>query len=638
MADAPKILGTDSLRQAYPKLNKSIDNSNEALNKSTTAETNSTAAVNTANAAETKADSVQEQFNQVVIDGDSSVEAAQARVEEDGTANATLKERLDKKEKEFASQLADIAINVKMFGAKGDGSTNDQSAIVAAVNEAYNKGQPLNWPKGTYVSDANIPNFHNVRHTGEGVINRGTDFYAITPKATDTNILYTGYGSLSTNDGLSSSQPRKLSNVRDVLQNLGNKTENGQWRIQFVAGTITDTGLVFNNLPYFSKPLQIWGVWDGTNRLAVWDGINSAAVFAFRADGTNNTLNVEFKDLKFINWKADPSNAGAIVAYFGVNVRTDNVEVKDSTVGIWCRGGWSRHYGDVLDTCVWGYGFQYSHSATIGSSIYPRNTIKNCTKGIMLGRTSVIHADYTDFENNTVDINVHQKSRVACVGSTFKGWKDVSIWLQGDSLLEDDGSTWDAASITDATPIYRFDTGSSVPAVHIGPLPYRVAHYCPSTGYTLTGVTDDTIISEQPGFGSPLRIPKNMLYNNGTLQIQIEARIDMAGSGGTKRVRLSGPGSSASYELGFIDIPAGGGLGTISFEVTFKPNGTALLKIKYESSNASLNVVKFNTVSGTMMNTIRDKTTSVAGWRLYASLANAADSLSLSSLTTTIMG
>jgi lysophospholipase L1-like esterase/outer membrane murein-binding lipoprotein Lpp len=51
-------------------------------------------------------DDLQSQVNQLVVSGDSSVEAAQARVEADGTANATLKARLDKKEAEFESQLA----------------------------------------------------------------------------------------------------------------------------------------------------------------------------------------------------------------------------------------------------------------------------------------------------------------------------------------------------------------------------------------------------------------------------------------------------------------------------------------------------------------------------------------------------
>jgi hypothetical protein len=528
-------------------------------------------------------------------------------------------------------------INIAEYDAVGDGVTSDQTAIVAAIADAKTKGMGLYWGAGTYLSIDNIPDFHNVKHLGEGVIKRGSDLYAITPTLSDTNILYTGFGGLSTNDGLSSSQPRKLSNVVDVLKNLGGKASNGQWRIQFVAGTITDTGLVFNDLPYFSQPLQIWGVWDGTNRLAVWDGVSSSAVYAIRADAKNEALNIEFKDMKFINWSADPSNAGAIVCWYGVNVLTENCEVKDSTVGFWMRGGYSRHYGDVLDNCVWGIGMQYNHSGQIGNSAQ-RVTIKNCDKGLMLGRQSVTHLDYTDLSGNIMDVNAHQKSRFASIGTTFTQWTNFSIWLQGDSIFEDGGSnTWDANSITDATPIFRFDNGSSVPDYYAGPLPYRGEHFVPAAGYTLTGTTTETLLTAQTGFGTPLRMPKNMLYNNGTLQIKIVGRMDMAGTG-TKVIRLTGPSSSVSYELGKITIPAGGGLGELVCEVTFKPNGSAYLKMRYESNNTALNTVAFTTISSTVITVLRDKTQDISNWRIYASLTTAADSLSIYSLTTTITG
>jgi hypothetical protein len=59
-------------------------------------------------------DDLQTQINTLVVSGDSSVEAAQARVEADGTTNATLKARLDKKEAEFESQLAQRANQVDL--------------------------------------------------------------------------------------------------------------------------------------------------------------------------------------------------------------------------------------------------------------------------------------------------------------------------------------------------------------------------------------------------------------------------------------------------------------------------------------------------------------------------------------------
>lgn len=52
-------------------------------------------------------ETIQQQVNQLVIEGDSSVEAAQARVDADGNVFTTLKERLDTKEQSFSAQLAD---------------------------------------------------------------------------------------------------------------------------------------------------------------------------------------------------------------------------------------------------------------------------------------------------------------------------------------------------------------------------------------------------------------------------------------------------------------------------------------------------------------------------------------------------
>ena len=51
MADAPKILDTDYLDEAYPKINQAIDNANEALNKNTETNLKVEEAVNSANKA-----------------------------------------------------------------------------------------------------------------------------------------------------------------------------------------------------------------------------------------------------------------------------------------------------------------------------------------------------------------------------------------------------------------------------------------------------------------------------------------------------------------------------------------------------------------------------------------------------------
>lgn len=101
MADAPKILGTDTLRQAYPKLNMMVD------------------LVNT----------FKEQIDQMVIEGDSSVEAAQARVRDvDGVTETftTLKNRLDN---------SDIKIAQK--ATKGDISVSDINKNLGKLDQSF---------------------------------------------------------------------------------------------------------------------------------------------------------------------------------------------------------------------------------------------------------------------------------------------------------------------------------------------------------------------------------------------------------------------------------------------------------------------------------------------------------------------
>jgi hypothetical protein len=581
------------------------------------------------------------QWNEVMdwVMSDGITETINTKLDEmvaDGTMDDIINHKIFD---ELNKKVDSLTLNVVTFDVVGDGVTDDTANIIKAVQFAFDHKCKLHFPNATYLISGIIPHFHDINTTGEGVLKRGSDAYYITPNVDATNILYTGYGSSTSNDGLSKAYPMSIAQVRTALQNLGEKASKGQWRVQFVEGVTYETGQVFNNMPYFSKPLQVWGYYNGVQHLSVWDGTTSPAVYAFRADANNNTLNVEFKDIFFQNWRLSASNAGAIVAWYGVNVTTENVKVDNAAVGIWCRGGFSKHYGDIINNCRWGYGFQYSHSAQVGASSKTRNKITNCEAGVFVGRVSIAHVDYTDFDLNQCNLQLHQKSRVASVNSFFKGWKDVCTWLQGDSLFENDGSTWDENSITDLTPIYRFNTGSSVPAVHIGELPYRVAHYVSNTGFAVNGGESDILISAQAEFGSPLRIPKNLLYNNASIQITVKCRVDMSGNDGGKTLKLAGA-NATSQVLAQLDIPAGsggGGLGEATFQITFRNGGSALCKASYESNNTSLNTVKFTTIASSTMNAVRDKTTDLTLWRLYGS-AEGTGRMNIFSITTTLTG
>lgn len=98
---------TDTLAQGYPKINAAIEQAEQAFTTADNAMDTANSSIAVSNQALANSQSTQEQLNQVVIEGDSSIEAAQARVNADNTITYdTLKERLDAEHQEVSSQLA----------------------------------------------------------------------------------------------------------------------------------------------------------------------------------------------------------------------------------------------------------------------------------------------------------------------------------------------------------------------------------------------------------------------------------------------------------------------------------------------------------------------------------------------------
>ena len=153
----------------------SVTKSNTAITDSALAKSiaqgidaKATNALNLSESADTLSKSVQEQFNQVVIDGDSSVESAQARVDASGQTNATLKARLDKEHNEVTTQLARI---VTLVGSRVAGELYDNPRIQRAIDSINMGGGEVLIPKGHYHIDPNksivIPT--NVKLSGSGM-------------------------------------------------------------------------------------------------------------------------------------------------------------------------------------------------------------------------------------------------------------------------------------------------------------------------------------------------------------------------------------------------------------------------------------------------------------------------------------
>lgn len=144
-----------------PRAELSISKSAEALTKSQNAlnvangiDAKATNALSLSESADTLSKSVQEQFNQVVIGGDSSVESAQARVNADGVAKATLKERLDDEHNEVTSQLAQT--EQQQFKNSPVSHKSQRPLIVWIDDDAH---------KGVYTKIAPILREYNIKMT-----------------------------------------------------------------------------------------------------------------------------------------------------------------------------------------------------------------------------------------------------------------------------------------------------------------------------------------------------------------------------------------------------------------------------------------------------------------------------------------
>ncbi|MBH1941630.1 hypothetical protein I5677_12075 [Mobilitalea sibirica] len=183
----------DSLNKGYPKINAAIEQAERAENKSNEAIETANEAKSKADQANQKSDSTQEQLNQIVIQGDSSVEAAQARVDADGYAYGTLKERLDTENNKVKSKLDGIAINVKDFGVVGGGIVDDTQKFLECI-AAMPEGKKLIFPQDTYlIDDVNITKSINIDFNGSTILCSGSNGITLSGTLKSTHAVTSDY-------------------------------------------------------------------------------------------------------------------------------------------------------------------------------------------------------------------------------------------------------------------------------------------------------------------------------------------------------------------------------------------------------------------------------------------------------------
>lgn len=201
-------------------------------------------------------------------------------------------------------------LNVRAFiETPIDGVTSNQEGIEAAVAAAYAAGAELEWPAGVYVSDANIPNFHDVQHSGKGVIKRGSSTYRVKPSRDTVRVLYVAPDGSSVNDGIDASRPITIGKAIAALDASG--PIRGRQQIVGAPGVYSEIvaiprGLALNNSYLEFKFPSSPGVRGDPENWPVDGAILDGAAFRDTSThgfdvGAYNNVSVEY--LLFRGWK-----------------------------------------------------------------------------------------------------------------------------------------------------------------------------------------------------------------------------------------------------------------------------------------------------------------------------------------------
>ena len=213
------------------------------------------------------------------------------------------------------------------------GVATAQVALAAAVAHCFTNDKDLYWPAGTYLSTATIPNFHDVRHRGPGILKRGSDLFYVDPSSNGavTNNLYVATTGSNTNDGLTSSEPRL------GVQSMGNVIYGYEyglttWTVNLAAGTYSSTSVYFPK--NFPSPFSV--IFQGPT---VASGVQPTAIFV-AATPTTDTYGFYFQSfvlatVKHINFKNFRAGASPAPTLLGSGIIADGRSVL-YTINVWC--------------------------------------------------------------------------------------------------------------------------------------------------------------------------------------------------------------------------------------------------------------------------------------------------------------
>jgi hypothetical protein len=343
----------------------------------------------------------------------------------------------------------DILISVKNYGAVGDGTTSDQTAIASAVADAYTNGYGLDWGrKGlTYLITDTIPNFHQVKHFGNAIVKRGTSLFYVEPNSSQTNTIYVGVtGSSNTFDGLTSDKPvAKLQQAFDWIANYG-PVLRGNWQINMTAGTfiraVLKDGLMMENAlvingynvgAYPAVPTTIISEGAGTSAVGIAiSGGSKVIVNNIKATGYNGTTSsaglkaTDAAELTTSNvhtdscyWGISGENRAEIIVPDGIHNNDGYLSVGNTGGGAAIRSlQLTRHAiglqnnGNQTNTAQFTNCYQAMFAQESSTGHMDWCTVTGCGTGIAARVSARVNCDGTVFKRNTTDITADSNAHV----------------------------------------------------------------------------------------------------------------------------------------------------------------------------------------------------------------------------------
>lgn len=414
-----------------------------------------------------------------------------------------------------------------------DGVTSNQAGIVAALSEAVSRGSDLYWPAGTYVSDANIPNFHSIHHTGPGILKKGSTLFRISIRSGEINNIYVSTAGVIGNDGLSSTTPMPTVQAGlNALTGFG-PVLDGIWRVNLAAGTYPEQ-VTFPPFLRGRERISIVGPTAGTPNVptAIMEGGGSFSFGIVCPAGSN----IIIQDIKFQNYLDFGVNCADFCDLYMINAHFESI-TGGRGLGFHFQQGRLRVYGGKANNCGVAGGSVISQTTiSIGSltnNLAGGFQVTNCPVGIACQESVTGHIDYATITGGVTGIDIVITGRVNSTGCVITGQTKECIWPRLTSLWLDSGGNTLTPGVGGVRIRGQFGSGE-INELNTAVQERRVIF--DSTTASLTGTTTSTQIKNYVGVIDA----DSFDWDGRKVRVAIKGKFD--GGAGTKTItcRLGG--------------------------------------------------------------------------------------------------